>query len=72
MTANNFPSSTLGWAVIALGGVTLIGVVSLTLFFAFGSFFGTINDLCIASEAILSALSWPGCFILRIARCRLD
>ena len=56
MTANNFPSRTLGWTAIALGGVTLIGVVSLILFFTFGSFFGTFNDLCIASEAILSAL----------------
>jgi hypothetical protein len=56
MTANNFPSRTLGWLAIAIGRVTLIGIVSLILFFTFGSFFGTLNDLCIASEAILSAL----------------
>jgi len=56
MTANNFPSRTLGWLAIAIGGVTLIGIVSLILFFTFGSFFGTLNDLCIAFEAILSAL----------------
>ena len=56
MTAINFSSRTLGWVAIAIGGVTLIGVVSLILFFTIGSFFGTFSDLCIASEAILSAL----------------
>src|SRR5215212_7053628 len=35
MTANNFPSRTLGWLAIAIGGVTLIGVVALILFFTF-------------------------------------
>ena len=56
MRANNFPSRTLGWVAIALGGLTLIGVVSLILFFTIGAFFGTLSDLCIALEAILSAL----------------
>jgi hypothetical protein len=56
MTANNPPSRTLGWVAIAVGGVILVGVVSLALFFTIGSFFGTFNDLCIASGAILSAL----------------
>jgi hypothetical protein len=56
MTANDFPARTPGWLAIAIGGVALIGVVSLILFFTFGSFFGTLNDLCIAIEAILSAL----------------
>jgi hypothetical protein len=56
MTANNFPSRTLGWVAIAIGGVTLIGVVSLILFFTIGAFFGTLSDLCIALEAVLSAL----------------
>jgi hypothetical protein len=56
MTANNFPSRILGWLAIAIGGVALIGVVSLILFFAFGGFFGTFNDVCVAIEAILSAL----------------
>jgi hypothetical protein len=56
MTANNFPSRTLGWVAITIGGVILIGDVSLILFFTFGSFFGTFNDLCIAFAAILSAL----------------
>ncbi len=56
MTTNDFPSGTLGWVAIAIGGVTLIGLVSLILYFTFGSFFGTFSDVCIASEAILSAL----------------
>jgi hypothetical protein len=56
MRANNFPSRTLGWLAIAIGGVTLIGAVSLILFFTFSAFFGTLSDLCIALEAILSAL----------------
>jgi hypothetical protein len=56
MSANNSPSPTLGWLAIATGGVILIGDVSLILFFAIGSFFGTFNDLCVAFAAILSAL----------------
>jgi hypothetical protein len=36
--------------------VTLIGAVSLILFFTVGDYFGTFSDLCIASETILSAL----------------
>jgi len=56
MTANNPPSRTLGWLAIAIGGVILIGDISLILFFTIGSFFGTFNDLCIAFAAILSAL----------------
>ncbi len=56
MTANNSPSRTLGWLAIAIGGVSLIGDISLILFFTIGSFFGTFNDLCIAFAAILSAL----------------
>ena len=56
MTANNSPSRTLGWLAIAIGGVILIGDVSLMLFFTIGSFFGTFNDLCVAFAAILSGL----------------
>ena len=44
------------WLAITIGGVILIGDLSLILFFTFGSFFGTFNDLCIAFAAILSAL----------------
>ena len=56
MTANNLPARTLGWLAVGVGGVILIGDVSLILFFTIGSFFGTFNDLCVASGAILSAL----------------
>jgi hypothetical protein len=56
MSANNAPSRNLGWLAIALGGVILLGDVSLILFFTIGGFFGTLNDLCIAFAAILSAL----------------
>jgi hypothetical protein len=56
MTTNDSPSRTFGWLAIATGGVALIGVVSLISFFTFGGFFGTLSDLCIAFEAILSAL----------------
>jgi hypothetical protein len=59
MSANNPPSRNLGWLAIAVGGVILLGDVSLILFFTIGSFFGTFNDLCIAFAAILSGLlSW--------------
>jgi hypothetical protein len=59
MSANNCPSRNLGWLAIAVGGVILLGDVSLILFFTIGSFFGTFNDLCIAFAAILSGLlSW--------------
>ena len=47
------------WLAIALGGVALLGVVLLISFFTFGSFFGTLNDLCVAIEAILCAsVAW--------------
>lgn len=47
------------WLAIVLGGVTLLGVVLLILFFTFGSFFGTLNDLCVAIESILCAsVAW--------------
>ena len=52
---NQFPF-VYPWLAIAIGGVTLLGVVLLILFFTFDGFFGTLNDLCNASEAILSAL----------------
>ena len=59
MSANDFPSRNLGWLAIAVGGVVLLGDVTLILFFTIGGFFGTLNDLCIAFAAILSGLlSW--------------
>ena len=56
MSANNPPSRNLGWLAIAVGGVILLGDVSLILFFTISSFFGTFNDLCVAFAAILSGL----------------
>jgi hypothetical protein len=56
---NSFSSQTTGRLAIAIGAVTLIGIVLIILFFAFGGFFGPLNDLSIAVEAILSAgLAW--------------
>ncbi len=46
---------TIGRTAIAIGGVTLAGVVSIMLFFTVGGVFGSLNDLCNAVEAILSA-----------------
>ncbi len=59
MTPSNFLTRSIGGLAIAIGGVTLLGTVSLILFFTIGGRFGTLNDLCNAVEAILSAvLAW--------------
>jgi hypothetical protein len=59
MNSTNFPMRTIGWLAIAIGGVTLLGIVSLILFFTVGGPFGAFNDLCNAVEAMLSAaLAW--------------
>jgi hypothetical protein len=44
MAASNFPSRPIGWLAIAIGAVTVLGVVSLVLFFAIGGVFGLLND----------------------------
>src|SRR5438067_455333 len=47
------------WLALAAGAVQLIGVVFLGVFFAVGEPFGTLNDICIALAAILTAvLAW--------------
>jgi hypothetical protein len=56
MAASTFPSRTIGWLAIAIGGVTLLGVGTLMLFFTVGGIFGTLNDLCNGVEAILTAV----------------
>jgi hypothetical protein len=56
MTARNFLSRSTGWLAIAIGAVTLLGIVTLMLFFTIGGGFGTLNDVCNGVEAILSAL----------------
>jgi len=59
MTPSNFPARSIGGLAIAIGGVTLIGIVSISLFYVVGGFFGPLNDLCNAVEAVLGAvLAW--------------
>lgn len=59
MIASTFSPRTIGWLALATGGVTLVGIVSISLFYAVGGFFGPLNDVCNAVEAILSAmLAW--------------
>ncbi len=59
MAASNFPSRPIGWLAIAVGAMTLLGVVSIILFFTVGGVFGMLNDVCNGVEAILSAvLAW--------------
>jgi len=59
MAASPFPSRSVGWLAIAIGAVTLLGIVSIVLFFVVGGVFGPLNDVCNGIEAILSAaLAW--------------
>src|SRR5262245_61607314 len=59
MAASTFPSRSVGWLAFAIGAVTLLGIVSIVLFFAVGGVFGPLNDVCNGVEAILSAaLAW--------------
>jgi hypothetical protein len=59
MAVSTFPSRPIGWLAIAIGAVTILGIVTLSLFFVVGGAFGLLNDLANAVEAILSAaLVW--------------
>lgn len=59
MTMRSLPAQRIGWLALAAGAVTALGTVSLTLFFTVGSVYGTLNDVCNAVEAVLSAaLAW--------------
>lgn len=59
MTPSHFPARRIGGLALATSGVTLIGIVSIVLFFTVGGIFGTLNDLANVVEAILSAvLAW--------------
>jgi hypothetical protein len=59
MAGSHFPSRPIGWLAIAIGAVTVLGVVSIVLLFAVGGVFGLLNDVCNGVEAILSAaLAW--------------
>ncbi|MDP1547040.1 MAG: hypothetical protein Q8L87_13555 [Anaerolineales bacterium] len=56
---NHFPSKTTAWLAVVVGIATILGVIFLSLFFAVGQLWGSLNDAFIALEAILSAaLAW--------------
>jgi hypothetical protein len=55
----NFPLLTIGWVAIATGIAGIVALVFIILFFTVGQPFGTLNDICIGSAAILSGvLAW--------------
>ena len=56
MTAIGVASRKIGGLASATGGAAIVGIVTISLFFIFGGIFGPLNDLCIALEAVLSAL----------------
>lgn len=59
MTTSNFSAMTIGGVTIATGVVGLLALVFIILFFIVGQPFGTLNDICIGSAAILSGvLAW--------------
>ena len=59
ITLSNLSLSWMGWLAIATGGVALIRMLRLILFFALGQPFATLNDICIALAGILSGvLAW--------------
>jgi len=55
----NLPSRAIRNLTVAIGMVTLVGFIAIALFFSVGGFWGPLNDLSIALEALLSAaLAW--------------
>ncbi|NUM44443.1 MAG: hypothetical protein HUU38_07015 [Anaerolineales bacterium] len=60
MTPTSFQTTAVGRIAIAIGAVTITGIVFLALFFTLKiRFFGSLNDACIALAAILGAgLAW--------------
>ena len=59
MTMDNLPSRAISKLTITIGIVAVVSIISLTLFFSFGGFWGPLNDLTIAVFALLSAaLAW--------------
>ena len=59
MTTSVVPARPIGGLAVAIGAVTIIGIVAISLFFAVGGFFGPLNDLCNGAEAVLTAvLAW--------------
>lgn len=59
MTTSNLSTVPTGWVAIATGVVGALALALLILLFTVGEPFGTLNDICIAVTAILSAvLAW--------------
>ena len=60
MTTTRIQTTAVGRVAIAIGAVTIIGIVFIALFFTLNiRFFGSLNDACIALAAILGAgLAW--------------
>lgn len=59
MAISNFSSLSVGWVAIATGIAGLLALVFIILFFTIGQPFGTLNDICIGLEAILTGvLAW--------------
>lgn len=59
MVENSLVTASLGWIATAAGIAGLLGLIFIILFFAIGQPFGTLNDICIALSAVLSAgLAW--------------
>jgi hypothetical protein len=52
----NLPSRAISRLTLAIGIVAVIGLVSIILFYTVGGFWGPLNDLSIAIEAILCAI----------------
>ena len=48
MAASTFPSRLIGWLAIAIGAVTVLGIVSLMLFFTIGGVFRLLTATCMA------------------------
>ena len=56
---DNLPSRAINRLTTAIGIVAIVGLVAIILFFTVGGFWGPLNDLSIAVEAILcAALAW--------------
>lgn len=60
MTLTSIQTTAVGRVAIAIGAVTIIGIVFIALFFTLNiRFIGSLNDACIALAAILgAALAW--------------
>lgn len=56
MDSHTLPARSLGVIATTLGGVTLTGVVCLSLHFPLGEPFGLLNDLCNGIAGVLSAV----------------